>query len=150
VDYFISSDFKKGRMVDTINKGEPAIMATHWPAIYYNGQETGFKVFQEVVKRLHTAYDNLVWMKLSEIARYWAAKELTTMQRGNGHISFNAPYECPGFTIRVASQAVPKLGQQPLVEVSNPLQLKSGTWTRQRGELMVCFDLKKGASRLDC
>lgn len=150
VDYFISSDFKRGRMVDTINKNEPAIMATHWPAIYYNGQETGFKVFQEVVQRLHTAYDNLVWMKLSEIARYWAAKELTRIDRAAGHISFNAPYDCPGFTIRVTSPAVPKLGDQPLQEVSNPLQLKSGTWTRQRGELIACFDLKKGASTLQC
>jgi hypothetical protein len=150
VDYFISEDFKRGRMVDTINKGEPAIMATHWPAIYYNGQETGFKVFQSVVGRLHKAYDNLIWMKLSEIARYWAAKELTQIERTAGQIRFNAPYDCPAFTVRVASQAVPKVDGRPLKEVSTALQLTSGTWTRQRGDLITCFDLKKGTNRLDC
>ena len=49
--------------------------------MYFNGQEVGFKIFQEVVQRLHDAYDNLIWMKLSEIARYWAARELTRIER---------------------------------------------------------------------
>ena len=43
-------------------------------SIYFNGQEHGFKVFQTVVDRLHRRYDHLIWMKLSEIAKYWAAK----------------------------------------------------------------------------
>jgi hypothetical protein len=89
-------------------------------------------------------------MKLSEIARYWAAKELTVIQRTPGRVHFNAPYACPGFTVRVASQAVPKMDERPLTEVSSPLALKSGTWVRERGDVIACFDLPKGASRLDC
>ena len=63
-------------MVDVIERGEPALMLAHWTGIYWNGQELGFKIFQEVVRRLHARFDHLLWMKLSEVARYWAAKEL--------------------------------------------------------------------------
>ena len=91
-DRFITADFKGGRLPEVIARGEPAIMACHWPGIYFNGQEVGFKIFQEVVRRLHAAYDNLIWMKLSAIARYWAARELTRIERtGRGHLDLNGP-----------------------------------------------------------
>lgn len=154
VDQFITPDLKAGRMVQVINRGEPAIIMSHWPGIYYNGQETGFKVFQEVVKRLHSAYDNLVWMKLSEIARYWAARELTGIARSANSVTFQAPFACPRFTVRVAAAAAPKLlignDAVPLKEVNSRLRLTSGTWARERNEIIACFDLKKGASRLEC
>ena len=46
-------------MVDVIERGEPALMLAHWTGIYCNGQELGFKIFQEVVRRLHARFDNL-------------------------------------------------------------------------------------------
>jgi hypothetical protein len=33
------------------------------------------------VRRLAARYNNLLWMKLSEVARYWAARELTRSER---------------------------------------------------------------------
>ena len=42
-----------------IERGEPALMVAHWTGIYWNGQELGFKIFQEVVRRLHARFDNL-------------------------------------------------------------------------------------------
>ena len=77
VDAFITADLNRGRLPEIIRRREPAIMVCHWPGLYFNGQEVGFKIFQEVVRRLHDAFDTLIWMKLSEIARYWAARELT-------------------------------------------------------------------------
>jgi hypothetical protein len=79
VDRFITPDLKRGRMVDVIERGEPACIVCHWTGIYFNGEEVGFNVFQDAVRRLHARYDLLQWMKLSEIARYWAANELTTI-----------------------------------------------------------------------
>ena len=143
-DHFITADLKRGRMVEVIKRGEPAVMMSHWPGIYYNGQETGFKTFQEVVKRLHAAFDNLVWMKLSEIARYWAAKELTRIERTAAGLTFHAPFACPDFTIRLDSSAPPKL----LKEVNGPLRLTSGTFTRAGTGIIACFDLPKGPFRL--
>ena len=69
-----TGDLKDGRI---IRRGEPAVMACHWPGIYFNGTEAGFRNFQEVVLRLHAGFDNPVWKKNGESARYWAAKELT-------------------------------------------------------------------------
>ena len=59
VDQFITADLKRGRLPEVIARGEPAILVCHWPGMYFNGQETGFKIFQEVVKRLDQAYDHL-------------------------------------------------------------------------------------------
>lgn len=155
VDRFITEDLSQGRMVDVIASGEPAIMVCHWPGIYFNGEELGFNIFKEIVARLHTKYDNLIWMKLSEISRYWAAKELTRIDSRNGAISLDAPFATPRFTLSVAAPAgaVPKLSlagkPQPLREVSQSLNLTPGTWTRRENNLVVCFDLPKGKSRLD-
>ena len=53
-------------------------MVCHWTGIHFYGQVLGFQIFQQVVRRLGERFGpKILWMKLSEIARYWAAKELT-------------------------------------------------------------------------
>jgi hypothetical protein len=154
VDKFITEDLKGGRMPEVIQRGEPAIMVSHWPGHYFNGEEVGFTILKEVVRRLHAAYDNLIWMKLSEIARYWTAKELTRIEREQQRVTFHAPFAAPNFTVRIPAKpnAVPKLSSQnrsmPLREVGGPLQLQSGTWTTQPEGVVVCVDLPKGASEI--
>jgi len=154
VDRYIDADLSQGRMVEVIQRGEPAIMASHWPGIYYNGRQEGFKTFQEVVRRLHAKYKHLLWMKLGEIARYWAAKDLTGIENQGGTVTFQAPFGCPNFTVHVTtrSDAVPKLTlgdkPQPLAEVTTQLDLKPGSWTRDKQGVIVCFDLPKGLSRV--
>lgn len=154
VDLLITRDLEGGRMPEVIRRGEPAIMVCHWPGIYFNGLEIGFNILKEAAKRLHEAYDNLVWMKLSEIARYWAAKELTRITRNGNEIHFQAPYACPEFTVAVtiSSPQVPQLHiqKQPveLKEASHALRLTRSTWTRRENEILVCFDLPKGESTL--
>ena len=48
VDKFITEDLRSGRMVEVIERGEPALMLAHWTGIYWNGLELGFTIFQEV------------------------------------------------------------------------------------------------------
>ena len=142
------------RMVDVIEKGEPAIMVCHWPGIYYNGEEIGFNIFKEVVTRLHAKYDHLIWMKLSEISRYWAARELTGIDHIGEKVEFNAPYACPEFTFRVARPH----GKRPVLNAgpdqSAPeqtrtlLKLESNRWCSEGTDAAICIDLPKGASRL--
>ncbi|MBN2327122.1 MAG: hypothetical protein JXR73_08195 [Candidatus Omnitrophica bacterium] len=153
VERFITEDLQGGRMPEVINRGEPAVMVCHWPGIYYNGREFGFSIFKEVVRRLHEAYDHLIWMKLSEIARYWAARELTTIQRREDRILFTAPFACPQFTVsasdkNVAPQLVVDEQSVPLPKVKDALQLESGTWCEANEGLMICFDLPKGSSAI--
>lgn len=153
-DRFITADLQQGRLPEVIARGEPAILACHWPGIYFNGQEVGFTIFKEVVRRLHARYDNLLWMNLSEIARYWAARELTRIRREGDRVSFQAPFACPRFTVKLAAAAgsVPqyraKASEVPLREVRGPLQLEPHTWLRQGRDLTVCFDLPRGESHL--
>jgi len=154
VDKFITADLKSGRLVDVVERGEPACLVCHWTGIYFNGEEVGFKVFQEAVRRLHKRYDHLLWMKLSEIARYWAAKELTRIGHADGVVALDAPFASPRFTLKVesAGDAAPRIttGKEAaaLREVSRPLDLKSGTWRRDGRDVVVCFDLPRGRSQL--
>jgi hypothetical protein len=153
-DLFITEDLKGGRLPAVIARGEPAILVGHWPGFYFNGREVGFSIFQEVVRRLEAGFDNLLWMRLNEIARYWAARELTRVERSGGLVTFRAPFACPRFTVQVDGRpdAVPELsaGASPvrLAQVAKPLQLDSGSWTKHAGGITVCFDLPKGSSTL--
>jgi len=149
-DAFITADLKSGRMVDVITRGEPAMIVCHWTGIHWNGEEKGFKVFQEVVKRLHARFDNLLWMKLSTLARYWAAKECTAITKTNAGIEFKAPWACQDFTVEFAAPAgrAVKFGEKPLEEAKSVAALKSGTWTRHDKNIIACVDLPKGKSSL--
>ncbi len=151
-DRCITEDLKGGRLPEVIARNEPTILVCHWPGIYFNGEEIGFNIFKEVVRRLRSAYDNLIWMKLSEIARYWAAKECTRITRQDNKIALKAPFASDRFTVQIdcGRDSVPKIttkGQSiPLTEVNDPLQLKSGNWTRNDSGIIVCFNLPKGES----
>jgi hypothetical protein len=93
-------------------------------------------------------------MKVSEIARYWAARELTRIERAADRIELTAPFAAANYTLSVPGRdgAVPRLllGDRPQVlrEVSRPLDLRANTYVRQPAELIVCFDLPKGKSQL--
>ena len=129
-------------------------MVCHWTGIYFNGEEVGFKIFQEVVRRLHARYDNLVWMKNSEIARYWAAKELTHIASQDGTLEFAAPFGCPRFTFewqhRFTEPPTYIAGNQRarLRAVQSALALESGTYFEHDGRTICCLDLAKGTSQL--
>ncbi len=153
-DKLITADLLSGRMVDVIDSGEPAIIVCHWPGIYSNGGYTGFNVLKEVKKRLDQKYDNLIWMKLSEIARYWAAKELTTLTPGSGKIVIQAPFSAPGFTLKLNSRVKrPQLktgntDSKFLIQVKDQKDLKSGTWYSDKTGTILCFDLEKGSGEV--
>ena len=153
-DKFITGDLGSGRLVDVIESGEPAIMVCHWPGIWYNGDRVGFNILKEVVGRLDRKYDNLTWMKLSEIARYWAAKELTTISFGKNKIILKATFSTPDFTMKlnfsVKNPGIKQEGDElkPLERVSNSTSLKKDSWFTDRKESLLCFELKKGLNEL--
>ncbi len=153
-DKLITGDLLSGRMVDVIESGDPAIMVCHWPGIYFNGEHIGFNILKEVKKRLDQKYNNLIWMKLSEIARYWAARELTTITPGSGIIRLQAPFAAPGFTLKLNSRVKRALlktegkESKSLLQIRDPKDLKSGTWVSDKTGTIICFDLEKGSSEL--
>ena len=155
-DKFITADLSAGRMVDVIGRGEPALMLAHWTGMYWNGQEKGFEIFREVVKRLEARYDKLLWMKLSEVARYWAARELTGIGTAGGNLRLTAPFTCPDFTLRWKSKPTqaPMVrygagGQkEPLREVDSDRHLRAGNWCKQADGVIVCLNLKRGINEV--
>jgi len=155
VDRFITQDLKGGRLPEVIDKGEPAVLVCHWPGIYYNGEELGFNIFQEVIRRIHARYDNLIWMKLSEISRYWAARELTQIDKQDHRVIFSAPFATTRFTVRIKTNSpdTPKLQVKErrvqMRRAKELLQLESGTWYADGQNVTVCFDLPKGKSTLE-
>jgi hypothetical protein len=93
-------------------------------------------------------------MKLSEVSRYWAAKELTRIERQGDRIALHAPFACPDFTMRFkAEKGAPEFraagSPVPLKEVSKPLQLQPGTWLRESEVMTVCVVLPRGPSTLE-
>jgi hypothetical protein len=164
-DPFITEDLQTGRLVDVIARGEPAVLVCHWPGIYYNGDEVGFRIFQEVVRRLHRRYgDGILWLKPSEIARYWAAKELTRIERQGSHVDLHAPFAAPRYTIAVGTDGPagePVRGVRLLVgeggeatqtelrRVAGVRELTPQNWCHgDDGSVVACFDLPRGASAL--
>jgi len=159
-DRFITPDLESGRMVDVIDRGEPAIMVCHWPGIYYNGKEVGFNIFKTVVRRLERRYDHLIWMKPSKIARYWAAKELTEIRRSENLLELDAPFRTERFTLSIPESLGPA-GKRIAPEVSSPGRpsrsltrndsrplLEANSWRREDSQITYCFDLPEGTSML--
>ncbi len=154
-DRYANADATSGRMVELIERSEPALMLCHWPGMYSSGAKTGFQAFQKVVLALNGRFrDQTQWMKLSEIARYWAAKELTEIRKTDQGYALNAPFAAPQFTLKLPqSISMPtrlRTGEKMLTfqEVAMPRDLKSGTWLREKNGLVACFDLPKGRSLL--
>jgi hypothetical protein len=152
---YADREAKSGRMVELIERGEPAVMYCHWPGLYTQGTKEGFRDFQGVVQALAGRFgDRTVWMKLSEIARYWAARELTAIARTGDEVLLDAPFACPAFTMRVPSRssgpptAHHDGGPLLLQEAPDPRRLAPGTWVRERERLTVCLDLAKGKTSL--
>lgn len=154
VDKFITEDLSSGRMVEVMDSGEPAIMVCHWPGIYYNGEKLGFNIFKEVVSRLEQKYGTLNWMKNSEIARYWAAKELTEIKHDGKKVSLYAPFATENFTLQINAAKARKLRlltegqQQALEQVKSGKALKQGTYYQQGNDVIACINLKRGNSEL--
>ena len=93
-------------------------------------------------------------MKLSEVARYWAAKELTRIEMDKDIVTFNAPFDCPGFTVRIEgvtgtpSKLEANIKPVALREVSKGDDLETESWMPDGKGAVVCFDLPKGESSL--
>lgn len=155
-DLYSNRDATGGRMVELIERRQPAVMLCHWPGIYSNGSKDGFHAFQRIVTSLADRFaDQTMWMKLSEIGRYWAAKETTEIIRKGNLVSVKTPVTTPRFTIRIAHSSGPvRVGTgsdaaAPLREVHSMAQLDSGTWIAEDRDVIACFDLQEREMRVE-
>lgn len=155
-DRYCNQDATEGRLVELIERGQPGVFLCHWPGIYSQGELTGFRAFQRVVTSINERYaDRTIWMKPSEMARYWATRELATIIAGDRQLAIDSPFACPQFTLRIPSAPTARPGfksgsNEPhaLRVVSKATQLESMTASRDGNGLVCCIDLPKGPSIL--
>ena len=148
-DMCITEDLQGGRMPQLIAAGCPAIMVSHWPGFYFQGEEVGFNIFKTVVQRLNQL-PNILWMKTSEIAHYWMAKAMVDIAGNPDGCTITSPMPCSRFTLRLAGAKPGKwsVNGKPLREVAKPLALESGTWAKNGEDVVVAVDLKEGETRV--
>jgi len=159
-DKYATEDAASGRMIDVIERGDPAVMLCHWPGMYSNGTLDGFRAFQRVVTSLTTRFGTqTLWMKVSEIGRYYTARELTRISTTDRTLRFDAPFDTTRFTVRMNGRTTttPQLTsfnadgtteKLPLTSVTSPALLDSGCWIAEENSFVVCFDLPKGRTEL--
>jgi hypothetical protein len=89
-------------------------------------------------------------MKLSEISRYWAAKELTTIAIDKNSVILKAPFASPDFTLKLNKTIKnPEIkNAAPLKRIDNLKDLKPGTFQIEDNKTVICFNLKKGKTEI--
>jgi hypothetical protein len=155
-DKYADPSATSGRMVELIERGEPAVMLCHWPGMYTHGSQQGFAALRQVVLALEQRFARqTLWMKPSEMARYWTAKELTRRAIQGRSIGLQAPFACPVFTLRLEGVNLPvpprlsvQQSELELEQVRSPLELVAGTWARDDQAILVCIDLPRGEATI--
>jgi hypothetical protein len=148
-DQCITEDLQGGRMPELIRAGCPAIMVSHWPGFYFEGEEVGFNIFKTVVQRLNQI-PNILWMKTSEIAEQWIARAMVDITETADGGTVKSAAGCKRFTLRLAG-AKPgqwKVNGAPLREVSRLLDLQPGTWAKEGEDVVLAFDLGAGETKV--
>jgi hypothetical protein len=144
-DACITEDLKGGRVPQVIAAGCPAIMVSHWPGFYFQGEEVGFSIFKTVVERINRLPD-VLWMKTSEIARYWMARAMATVEPMAEGCRISSPIACPDFTLRL-SPAQPgewRINGVPLHPVADCPKLRHGAWTSDGDDVVLSLNLERG------
>lgn len=152
-------DATTGRMVELIERGEPAVMLCHWPGMYCNGSKSGFRAFQRVVKSLHDRFDSeTLWMKVSEIAHYWAARECCSVATGVGMYRLSSPLACSDYTVSFEGlwdsveaehvQGASSPERLTLQRTAGREDLRAGRFCHSGDRTWVCLDLQAGTTVL--
>jgi len=156
-DRYCNKDATAGRMVELIERGEPAVMLCHWPGMYCNGTKEGFHAFQNVVTSLASRFaDQTLWMKVSEIGRYWAVKETAQIEPlADNTIEVRSKLACQDFTLEVAAD---RLSNEPSIvhqgeslrlrQVASKRDLQTNSVAIDEGKLLICVDLNAGVSTI--
>ena len=153
---YCNADGTQGRMVELIERGRPAVMLCHWPGMYCNGSKAGFQAFQQVVLALKSRFESeTLWMKVSEIARYWAARETTKLTTTDDVLSIDAAIGCNDFTFEYGRSVAPdrltlRRGERSteLARVDRVSQLVENSFLNKWGKTICCIALERGSATL--
>lgn len=164
-DHFLTADLTGGALRPVLDRELPCVLVSHWPGMYFNGEEVGLNVLKEVKCRLD-AYDpegiRTRWMKTSEMGRYWMARQLNDItvdpMTGDGEGEQSAPgwqvvvagnFPTPDFTLQagaVCSRVT--VNGADLRKVHSRRDFQTGTFLTENGTTALAFDLAVGQTTL--
>ncbi len=153
-DRFITEDLQHGRLPTILKQELPCVIVGHWPGFYFNGEKYGFDVLKTVKARLDD-YDpdgtKTLWMKTSEIGRYWMARELTdiTLIKEKQQINLSTQFPTADFTLSIDApiQNIQGNGCQ-LREVYSRRDFQKNTFICEGKHTFVAIDLETGKTEL--
>ncbi|UCF16959.1 MAG: hypothetical protein JSW59_05760, partial [Phycisphaerales bacterium] len=157
-DLFITADLQGGRLPAVLAKERPCVLLGHWPCFYAN-EQVGFKVLKEVKRRLD-AYDpnrtKTLWMKNSEIAHYWMARELSELgveEDASGKectIGITTRFPTDNFTLAIHDWAAVRVqvNGTDLPQVKSRRDFRSGVFLVEDRDTFVAFKLATGDTTL--
>ena len=147
VDKYITADLQGGRLPAVIDAGDPAVICSHWQAMYgmHNDDRHGFDAFQTVVRRLKERDPNgerTQWRKCSEIAGYACARQMAEVTVEGRMVRLDLPVRAPDFTLRLRGGDVygVSVDGKPLAPAVSRAAFKSGRFFREGGATLVAFD----------
>lgn len=148
-DMCITEDLGAGRVPELVSAGCPAVMVAHWPGFYFEGEEIGFNIFKVVVERINRL-PNILWMKTSQIARYWMTREMVQFVPAEDGCVVSSPIACERLTLRLSPAAPGRwfIDDVPLRHVPDSASLEAGTWARDGGDVLAAFDLTAGQTTI--
>jgi len=157
-DLFITKDLQGGRLPTVLAKERPCVLLGHWPCFYVN-EQVGFKVLKEVKRRLD-AYDpdrtKTLWMKNSEIAHYWMARELSELsmkedaRRQTCTIEVTTKFPTDNFTLAIRNWAARRvqINGADLRQVMSRRDFRSEVFLVEGKNTFVAFDLAMRGAKL--
>lgn len=155
-DLFITEDLQGGVLPQVLGRELPAVLVSHWPGMYFNGEEVGFQVLQEVKARLDR-YDpdgsQTRWMKFSEIGHYWMARKLSDITvngtaQGSA-VTIDTRFPTADFTLAVDQPlARVQVNGVDLRQVYSQRALAQETFWVDGNRTVCAFDLPIGATQL--
>jgi len=150
-DNWITSDGRKGRLVELYKNRAYLIFHTHWWNVHREEDKIGFEALKETVSRINRLLgDGIIWMKCSEIARYFATLKAFKFEEfkksGGVKLVFKTPFNCKNFTISLETDRhikEMKANGKPLKRINKQF-LEPNSWTEADEKVYACFDLSNG------
>lgn len=160
-----TDDGTSGRLVELIAHDAWLLTVCHWQSIYSDGSRAGLLALDQAFARLtRHAGSRLLWLTMSEIARYQAATaacDVTIHQTEDGvDIDLDAAIPCPDFTLSllcddrtwVCSDVVRRIEAEDartFTRASDAAALLAPMSWRQTGAgVALCVPLWRGRQRL--
>ena len=152
-DAWITEDGRGGRLVELYRRRSYLVFHTHWWNTHGEDDKVGFNALRETILRINKVLgDNVVWMKCSEIARYFATSKVfklskSEVSQSSVKLIFRTPFNCRDFTISfMINGAVKrvKVNGYPLKR-GGGRTLEPNSWITIDERTYVCFNLTDGS-----